>query len=77
MIFENGILICQSFWFLLDFNCDYDTKKGAYGSRMAKMCQILGVNHHLESFPEDRSLDLNRVEDLLKRDTTYTNVVSN
>ena len=43
---------------------------------MAKMCETRGVNHHLASFPENRSIDLNKVEDLLARDSTYTNVVS-
>lgn len=49
-------------------------ENGAYGQRMAKMCKLIGAEYHLESFPENRSVDLNRVEDLLKRNNKFTNV---
>lgn len=49
-------------------------ENGAYGQRIGKMCKLLGVECHVESFPEDRSVDLNRVESLLKEEN-YTNIV--
>jgi len=51
-------------------------ENGAYGQRIGKMCKLLGVKHHTESFPEDRSIDLKRVEDFLKNNKSFTNVVS-
>lgn len=50
-------------------------ENGAYGQRMAKMCKLIGVEYHLESFPEHRAIDLNRVESLLKQNNKFTNVV--
>lgn len=49
-------------------------ENGAYGQRMAKMCKLIGVEYHLESFPEHRAIDLNRVESLLKQNNKFTNV---
>lgn len=51
-------------------------ENGAYGQRMAKMCKLIGVEYQMESFPENRSVDLNRVESILKKNNKFTNVVS-
>lgn len=48
-------------------------ENGAYGQRIGKMCKLLGVECQVESFPEDRSVDLNRIELLLK-EGNYTNI---
>lgn len=50
-------------------------ENGAYGQRIAKMCKLLGVQYQMESFPEDRALDLDRVENLLlKSNKRFTNI---
>ena len=51
-------------------------ENGAYGQRMAKMCKLLGVQHHMESFPESRTIDLQRVEKILKDNKNFNCVVS-
>lgn len=48
-------------------------ENGAYGQRIGKMCKLLGLKHQIESFPEDRTIDINRVEKLLK-DSSFTNI---
>lgn len=51
-------------------------ENGAYGQRIGKMCQLIGVDHQIESFPEDRSIDLERVEKILKNGN-FTDIVRN
>ncbi len=41
---------------------------------MATMCRLLGVSVHMENFPEDRAIDLDRVEEILKNGKKYTHV---
>ena len=51
-------------------------ENGAYGQRMATICKRMGVQHQMASFPEDRSIDLSRVEALLATSkTAFTSVV--
>lgn len=50
-------------------------ENGAYGVRLAKMCNLLGIKNHMASFPEERALDLKKVEDLLKN-SSYTHVAA-
>lgn len=47
-------------------------ENGAYGKRMAKICEIIGIPYQLESFPEDSKVDLKRVTDILSRDKSFT-----
>lgn len=43
-------------------------ENGAYGKRMAKMCEALSIPYRIESFPENECVDLRRVEEVLKTD---------
>ena len=43
-------------------------ENGAYGKRMSKICDSVSIPYHTESFPENESVDLKRVEELLKGD---------
>ncbi|XP_033734877.1 2-aminoethylphosphonate--pyruvate transaminase-like [Pecten maximus] len=47
-------------------------ENGAYGKRMAKICEYLGIPYHQESFPENQKVDLNRVADILRADNSFT-----
>lgn len=49
-------------------------ENGAYGQRIGKMCKVLGVKHQIESFPEDRAIDLKRVEKLLENNKSFTDI---
>jgi 2-aminoethylphosphonate-pyruvate transaminase len=51
-------------------------ENGAYGQRMGKICQMLGVNHQVESFPEDRSISLDKIESILKSGKKFTDIVN-
>ena len=47
---------------------------GAYGKRLGKICEVMGVEHHVESFPENDFVDPSRVKELLQKDGTFTTV---
>ncbi|XP_064602439.1 LOW QUALITY PROTEIN: 2-aminoethylphosphonate--pyruvate transaminase-like [Liolophura sinensis] len=51
-------------------------ENGAYGKRLAKICEKMGVDHHVESFPEDDFIDFSRVQDIVKADNSFTNVAA-
>lgn len=36
----------------------------------------MGVDHHVESFPEDDFIDFSRVQDIVKADNSFTNVAA-
>ena len=48
-------------------------ENGSYGQRLTKICNLLSIKCNMASFPEDRALDMNRVEELLKG-SSYTHV---
>ena len=43
-------------------------ENGAYGKRMSKICDSTSIPYHMETFPENESVNLKRVEELLKGD---------
>lgn len=47
-------------------------ENGAYGKRMGKICECMGIDCHIESFPENNYVDVSRVENILKEDKSYT-----
>ncbi|KAK3087801.1 hypothetical protein FSP39_010725, partial [Pinctada imbricata] len=47
-------------------------ENGAYGKRMGKICEVLNIPYHLESFSEDSKVDPGRVEELLRGDNSFT-----
>lgn len=49
-------------------------ENGAYGKRMGKICECMGIECRVESFPEDSYVDVFRVENILKEDKSYTMV---
>ena len=49
-------------------------ENGAYGKRMGKACECMGVDCRVESFPEDNFVDIDRVKSILKGDNSYTMV---
>ena len=49
-------------------------ENGAYGKRMGKICEVLQVSFHVESFPEDSKVDPARVEEILRNDPSFTNI---
>jgi 2-aminoethylphosphonate-pyruvate transaminase len=51
-------------------------ENGAYGKRMATLCNMLNVQHHVESYPENRSIDLKRLEEFMSSGKQFTHVVS-
>jgi 2-aminoethylphosphonate-pyruvate transaminase len=50
-------------------------ENGAYGKRMATLCKMLNIEHHVESYPEHRSIDLKRLEDFMSGGSQFTHVV--
>jgi 2-aminoethylphosphonate-pyruvate transaminase len=50
-------------------------ENGAYGKRMGTICKMLDVPHHIESYPEHRAIDLQKLEEFMKKGTKYTHVV--
>nr|KAG5712900.1 hypothetical protein BaRGS_007497 [Batillaria attramentaria] len=49
-------------------------ENGAYGKRMAKICQSTSIPYHHETFPEDKVVDPKRVEEILKGDSSFSMV---
>ncbi|GAB1607486.1 uncharacterized protein LOC115217501 [Argonauta hians] len=49
-------------------------ENGAYGKRIAKICDIAGIANHVLSFPEDSAINVSVVEDILKTDSMFTHV---
>ena len=49
-------------------------ENGAYGVRLKKICDLLDIKCKLESFPEERTIDLEKVEKILKKDSSFTHV---
>ena len=49
-------------------------ENGAYGKRMGKICEVLQVSFHVESFPEDSKVDPAKVEEILRNDPSFTNI---
>lgn len=47
---------------------------GAYGKRLAKICEVMGVEAHVLSFPEHDYVDVPVVEEFLKKDKSFTTV---
>ncbi|KAK3595932.1 hypothetical protein CHS0354_032440 [Potamilus streckersoni] len=45
---------------------------GAYGKRMAKICEVIGIPHHIEVFSEDSKVRVETVEGILKGDKSFT-----
>ncbi|KAL8589749.1 hypothetical protein ACOMHN_027257 [Nucella lapillus] len=43
-------------------------ENGAYGKRMAKICEVTSIPYRLESFPENECIDLKRVEEIVKKE---------
>ena len=41
---------------------------------MGKICECMGLQCQVESFPEDSYVDVERVENILKEDKTFTTV---
>lgn len=49
-------------------------ENGAYGKRQAKICQILGINHFLASFPEDKVITKEDTKQLLEEHGSFSMV---
>lgn len=49
-------------------------ENGAYGVRLKKICDLLEINNKMESFPEERAIDLAKVEAIIKRDSSFTHI---
>ena len=49
-------------------------ENGAYGQRMVRICKALGISFTVDSYPEGHSIDLGRVEEVLRNDPTITHV---
>lgn len=47
-------------------------ENGAYGKRITKMCDYIGIPYHEESFPENQKVDINRVAEILKGDNSFS-----
>ena len=47
-------------------------ENGAYGKRMAKICELMGVPFQVESFAENLKVDVKRVSDILSNDKSFT-----
>ncbi|XP_062503061.1 2-aminoethylphosphonate--pyruvate transaminase-like [Corticium candelabrum] len=47
---------------------------GAYGERSASICRVLGIDVEEVKFPEDETIDVQRVRDVVSRDQSFTNV---
>jgi 2-aminoethylphosphonate-pyruvate transaminase len=51
-------------------------ENGSYGQRISKICKLLRVEYYQESFPEDRRVDIKRVESILKKSKIkFTDIV--
>lgn len=49
-------------------------ENGAYGKRIAKICEVAGISKYVLSFPESSAVNVNVVEDALKNDSSFTHV---
>ncbi|XP_029643078.1 2-aminoethylphosphonate--pyruvate transaminase [Octopus sinensis] len=49
-------------------------ENGAYGKRIAKICEVAGISKRVLSFPESSAVNVNVVEDVLKDDPSFTHV---
>ncbi|KAL4238713.1 hypothetical protein ACF0H5_003420 [Mactra antiquata] len=46
-------------------------ENGAYGKRLGKVCEVMGVEVDVVSFPENEYVDVKKVESLLKGNNSY------
>lgn len=52
-------------------------ENGSYGQRIAKICNLLKIEQHTESFPENRRIDINKVKNFLENSKKkFTDVVN-
>lgn len=49
-------------------------ENGAYGKRMGKICEVLKIPYHIESFPENSKVNVRQVEELLMDDPSFSMV---
>lgn len=49
-------------------------ENGAYGKRMGKICDVLKIPYHIESFPENSKVNVKRVEEVLMDDPSFSMV---
>ncbi|CAI9730257.1 2-aminoethylphosphonate--pyruvate transaminase [Octopus vulgaris] len=49
-------------------------ENGAYGKRIAKICEVAGISKRVLSFPESSAVNVSVVEDVLKDDPSFTHV---
>jgi 2-aminoethylphosphonate-pyruvate transaminase len=49
-------------------------ENGAYGQRLNKICQLLDVKCSMLSFPEDRAVNVSKVEEYLRKNNDYTHI---
>lgn len=49
-------------------------ENGAYGKRLGKVCQVMGVDVDVISFPENDYVDLQKIESILQGGNSYTMV---
>ncbi|XP_060596765.1 2-aminoethylphosphonate--pyruvate transaminase-like [Ruditapes philippinarum] len=47
-------------------------ENGAYGKRLGKVCEVMGVEVDVISFPENDYIDLKKVESILQGNNSYT-----
>ncbi|XP_045172374.2 2-aminoethylphosphonate--pyruvate transaminase-like [Mercenaria mercenaria] len=47
-------------------------ENGAYGKRLGKVCEVMGVDVDVVSFPENDYVDINKVESIVQGDNSYT-----
>ena len=45
-------------------------ENGAYGKRLGKVCDVMGVDYEVLSFPENTRVDPQKVEELLRADNS-------
>ncbi|XP_056021063.1 2-aminoethylphosphonate--pyruvate transaminase-like isoform X2 [Ostrea edulis] len=49
-------------------------ENGAYGKRMGKICEVLKIPYHMEGFAEDSKVTVERVEQILRNDPSFSMV---
>lgn len=47
-------------------------ENGAYGKRLGKVCEVMGIEYKVLSFPEDKYVDPKKVEEFLNGDNSIT-----
>jgi len=49
-------------------------ENGAYGQRLKKICQLLDIKCNMISFPEERAVDISKIETFLEKNKGFTHI---